>query len=255
VQRPRTVIWLCLPLALCLLGASDKVDDFGPYNKDKGKNVIYDDLNTKKKVKTDDFGNAKGSQYDLAKDGAFQNHTIAVLHLYTGGGFDFHYPKAALQQKGFTIKRWRNTPPSVSELAHELKMANQLWVISDRRRKLHEGHLRVIADFFNEGKGLYIWGDNHPYYADANFIIQTLFNTRMQGNLPGNRTVALQSRRGGAGLIRDHLITTGLEHIFEGITIATIPLQPPLKPLIFGSANRVVAAYYLNVARISNPRS
>src|SRR4051812_14491332 len=47
----------------------------------------------------DAFGNAKGNQYDLAVDGAFEGQTVAVLHFYTGEGFDFSKPKAALQEK------------------------------------------------------------------------------------------------------------------------------------------------------------
>ena len=43
-------------------------------------------------------------RYDLARDGAFKGSKIAVLHLYTFGGFDFKYPQAALEQKGFQIK-------------------------------------------------------------------------------------------------------------------------------------------------------
>jgi hypothetical protein len=61
----------------------------------------------------DNFGNAVGNTYDLAKDGAFKGSKIAVLHLYTFGGFDFRYPEAALkikgfdiQSKGFDIGRW-----------------------------------------------------------------------------------------------------------------------------------------------------
>src|SRR4051812_12615203 len=43
----------------------------------------------------DSFGNAKGNQFDLAVDGAFDGQTVAVLHFYTGEGFDFSQPKAA----------------------------------------------------------------------------------------------------------------------------------------------------------------
>ncbi len=50
-------------------------------------------------VKLDQYGNPLGSEYDLAKDGAFKDFTIAVLHLYTGEGFDFHLPEQALKDK------------------------------------------------------------------------------------------------------------------------------------------------------------
>src|SRR6476469_7642981 len=42
----------------------------------------------------DRYGNAAGNQFDLARDGAFEGQTVAVLHFYTGEGFDFHLPEA-----------------------------------------------------------------------------------------------------------------------------------------------------------------
>ena len=40
-------------------------------------------------VARDEYGNAKGSQYDLAPDGAFDGQTIAVIQLYNESRFDF----------------------------------------------------------------------------------------------------------------------------------------------------------------------
>ena len=56
-------------------------------------------------VAADHWGNARGNQNDLAVDGAFEGQTIAVLHLYTGEGFDFELPKRALKEKGFSVYR------------------------------------------------------------------------------------------------------------------------------------------------------
>ena len=76
------------------------------YNKCASRNVIYDEAVDEAtgevlrvKVDVDRHGNADGNQYDLAVDGAFQGETVAVLHLYTGEGFDFSLPKAALKEK------------------------------------------------------------------------------------------------------------------------------------------------------------
>ena len=46
------------------------------------------------------------------------------------------------------------------------------------------------------------------------------------------------------GLKRRHLLTTGLEYVYEGITIATIDANETLEPLIYGSAGNLVAAFY-----------
>ncbi|MBW2737115.1 MAG: hypothetical protein JRH20_32440, partial [Deltaproteobacteria bacterium] len=85
---------------------------------------------------------------------------------------------------------------------------------------------------------------NQPYYADANAVAQALLGVSMRGNIRGDRVVGLSPRAHKAGVKPNHLLTTGLEHLYEGITIATINPNQQLKPLIYGSANNLVAAFY-----------
>ena len=200
----------------------------------------------RKKAAADGYGNAQGNQYDLVVDGAFEGQTVAVLHFYTGEGFDFSLPKAALAEKGFSVYRWQNQAPSPKELAKALEKANQLWIISDSRRHLNEEHLEIIDDYFDAGHGVYIWGDNQPYYADANAVARKLFDGEMEGNLMGDQVVGLASADGASKgkLARGHDITTGLEHLYEGVTIATIQPHNDLEPLVTGSAGNLVTAVY-----------
>lgn len=196
------------------------------------------------KVRADRWGNAQGNQNDLATDGAFEGQTVAVLQLFTGEGFDFSLPRAALKEKGFSVFRWQNQPPPPAELRRLLKKACQLWIISDATPKLSSAHIKVIKEFFDSGRGVYIWGDNEPYYADANRVAEALFGTKMLGNVPGDETVNLWKRPGMHGILPNHLLTTGLAHLYEGITIATIQPNQVLKPLMYGHADNLVAAYY-----------
>ena len=85
-------------------------------------------------------------------------------------------------------------------------------------------HIAIIKEFFDAGHGVYIWGDNDPYYVDANRLASALVpGLRMEGNLYGNNTVNIaDGKNAKVGLRAGHLITTGLEHLYEGITIATI---------------------------------
>ena len=221
------------------------------YNKSKGKNAIYENVKDKSsgevkqvRVDADEHGNAEGSQYDLAVDGAFKGETVAVLHLYVGEGFDFSLPKAALKEKGFSVYRWINNPPSANELEEKLEKACQLWIISSNVQKLNSKHLKVIKKFFDSGKGVYIWGDNEPYYADANYVSEHLLGVKMLGNLPGNKVVGLNNKKLKTGLAPGHLITTGLEYVYEGITIATIQSNSTLTPLIYGHESNLVTATY-----------
>jgi len=189
------------------------------YNSKAGMNIMLEDVQesyieketgkskvriVKKEVESDNFGNAKGNQYDLAVDEAFKGQTIAVLHLYTGGGFDFELPKNALAEKGFSVYRWKNRVPPAADLKAALKKSCQLWIISGASRQLNEEHLAVIKDFFEQGKGIYIWGDNTPYYGDANFISKALIGTEMNGNTSGQKVVNLQmEEKKGRRLILD----------------------------------------------------
>jgi hypothetical protein len=193
----------------------------------------------------DKFGNVAGNQYDLARDGAFDGETVAVLHLYTGEGFDFHLPTAALKEKGFSVYRWSNGVPPAAELESGLAKASQLWVISGASPLLGEEHLRIIKKFFDQGHGVYVWGDNEPYYADANAVASRLVGATMSGNLPGAQVVGMRALGAtGPGLTRDHLVTTGLEQLYEGITIATVKPGAHMQPLVFGSAGNLVTSIY-----------
>lgn len=197
------------------------------------------------KPAADRFGNVKGNQYNLARDGAFDGQTVAVLQFYTGEGFDFHLPTAALKEKGFSVYRWSNGAPPVDELSRGLAKASQLWVISSSTPLLSPAHLDVIQKFFEQGHGVYVWGDNDPYYADANAVAKRLVGATMAGNLPGEKVVGL--RPPGAttpGLLRDHLMTTGIEQLYEGITIATVTPGPHMQSLLFGSADNLVTSIY-----------
>lgn len=221
-------------------------DDSGNDMVDKEGVIIMHEVTRQVEVDSDKYGNATGNQYDLAVDGAFEGNTVAVLFLCRDGGANFDKPKEALKEKGFSVFQWINQPPSAKELEEKLKKASQLWVISGRERTLTDEHANVIKDFFESGKGLYIFGDNDPYYADANFLTEKLFATTMSGNLNGAKVVSLSGDDSTtkAGIVKGHLISTGIVNVYEGITIATIEPTQELSPLIYGSANNLVAAVY-----------
>jgi hypothetical protein len=198
-----------------------------------------------KKVRSDGFGNADGNQYDLAVDGAFEGQTIVVIQLYTTGTFDFELPKAALKEKGFSVYRYSKQVPGVAELKKALKKACQLWLISSDKQLLTKEHLAVIKEFWDKGHGIYIWGDNSPFHADADFLAKELMGVSMSGDFIGNTVVGVKSDEKKSGLLANHLITTGLEYVYEGITISAIHDENNmLSPLIWSSDGNAVAAVY-----------
>ena len=211
------------------------IDGTVAYSKYAGQNIIAG-------VARDQHGNAAGSAFDLGNDGGFQGLRIAVLHLYTNG-FNFGLPEAALKGKGFEIVRWANEVPDLTEFRDTVADCSQLWIISDARQRMSAAHIAVIKSYFEGGGGVYIWGDNDPFYADANAVSKSLIGVTMSGNLHGNKCVQVQRSPGQPGLIA-HEITTGIQQLYEGITIATIQAAAHVHPLVVGSEGNTVTAFY-----------
>ncbi len=195
----------------------------------------------------DDYGNAAGSQYDLAIDGAFEGQTIVVLQLCEDHGYNFDLAKAALKEKGFGVYQFIHVAPTPEQLEEALAKACQLWVISANRQKLNEKHAEIVERFFYSGKGVYLWGDNDPYYGDANFLAERLIGVSMDGDYMGTKNVGFKTDSNISGMQPDHLITTGLEFVYEGITIAKInDPKNVVQPLIWSTDGNVVTAIYEN---------
>ncbi|PJB39247.1 MAG: hypothetical protein CO108_17630 [Deltaproteobacteria bacterium CG_4_9_14_3_um_filter_63_12] len=229
------------------------------YNKSAGQNAPMEAVEVEKvndktgqiekemvqrRVQGDSYGNAQGSDYDLAVDGAFEGQTIVVLDFYNVLQAD---AKSALERKGFSVYRYSNAAPEPKELEESLAKANQLWIISScdpGSTRLSKDHLKVIKDFFDAGHGLYIWGDNDPCLYDANAVATYVFDTKLEGDVPGDQTVTLFEKEGEPGVLPGHLLTTGIEHIYEGVTVATLQPTEGFKPLIYGSAGNLIAGYY-----------
>lgn len=194
-------------------------------------------------VVRDSYGNAATNRNDLAVDGAFEGQTVAVAQFYD---FPFEAARDALKEKGFSVYRWSNAVPAPKVFEAQLKKACQLWIIAGDQRRLSDEHIAVIKRFFESGKGVYIWGDNEPYYADANAVGSALLGVTMQGNLYGDQVVGLEKSSDAkhVGVRRSHLLSTGLEFLYEGITIATVQPNQVLEPLLYGSAGNLVSGFY-----------
>jgi hypothetical protein len=212
-------------------------NDLSPYTRWIGQNKIV-------QAEKDGFNNPKGNEYDLARDGAFKGQKIAVLHLYTGEGFDFALPTAALQQKGFHLIRWADSLPDLETFRAGLAQASQLWIISTSDCLLTKPYIDEVIRFFHSGKGLYLWGDNDPFYADTNVLMNALFRCKMYGSVNGEGMVGIKSGNSVSGIVPQHPISTGIEHFFEGSTIATIEHCNELSPLFYGTEGQIVASVY-----------
>ena len=177
--------------------------------------------------------------------------------------------RAALKEKGLSSVVYPSgSTPSPAELKKALEKSCQLWLISLGAPMLNDEHVAIIKAFFDASHGVYIWGDNDPLYVDANKVASALVpGLRMEGDLAGDKVVGISDGKESVGLRAGHLITTGLEHLYEGVTIATVQftspdgrntalydgkggasrsprLPPGFTPLLFGSAGNLVTVAY-----------
>lgn len=195
--------------------------------------------------KKDKYNNYQGSDGDLGRDGAFQGKTVVVLYL-TEWGYTVSKTNVTetLKGKGFKVLfyLWEKLP-APNKLRTILNDDCQLWLISDYKSHLSDEHIRIITDYYLSGHGLYLWGDNSPYYKDANTILNNLFGTVLSGNYGGEQVIGVRDGDSGAGIIAGHPMSTGIANFYEGITISNVIPKNGLKPLVYSSDGKVVCAY------------
>jgi len=192
----------------------------------------------------DKHGNPQGDQFDLAKDGSLKGYRVVILNCcsqYLTTDFSIR----VLRKKGFEVVVYteKNLPSeqTLRGLLNDNK--TQCWLISGHRVNLSNSLINVIIDAYKAGHGLYIWGDNDPWYADANAILERTHGIKLYGNIPGAKVVSIQSRAGGPGIIANHPISTGIINFYEGVTVSVVPCKNGLRALVYGSEGNIVTAY------------
>lgn len=208
------------------------------YSEWAGKSII-----DRPKINLDKYGNAAGGEYDLVKDNTFDGEVVYVLNLCSQY-CTLEKVGKALARKGFIVMENKGLP-DFNQMKNQLNDASQFWLISGADLSLTGSYVNLIKEFFEQGHGIYIWGDNDPWYADANIVISNLFHIKIHGNSPGGQVVSLSGNNNKkSGIIRNHLISTGVVNIYEGITVDEIETDDYVRPLIYGSNERVIAAIY-----------
>ena len=90
--------------------------------------------------------------------------------------------------------------------------------------------LAFVVDANLRRQGLFIWADNDPFTRDANVLLKHLSQTNelsMGGNYHGAKALTVAPAHDQVGFTARHLVTTGIESLYEGITIASVrgPVQ------------------------------
>lgn len=176
----------------------------------------------------DGFGNPAGTQWDLGgQDTSRTGGRILLYWTYnyekTAEHFILEDAAEAVAERGFTMditRSWRNKKGLSSKV---LASYDQLWVASDNKRHLDDGELAAVEQYARSGRGVLIWADNDPYTVDATLLGSRLVGCRFSGNWRCDKLMR-PSQELRPGFFIHHPLTTGLENLYEGITLPTITL-------------------------------
>jgi hypothetical protein len=182
-------------------------------------------------------GNTAANGGDLGIPGAYTGLKIVVLKQYTDGQFTNSYFKNDLSSKGFDVEVVSNVnDQSLNDL---LNQANQFWLISGNAEKLTNNQLDRIVEEWENGMGVYVFGDNNPYYVDANRLLTKMNLPTMSGNWYGCNYLEAYSETTKKGFISSLPMTGILNKLYEGETIAEFDekdvLKAKCKPIMYNS--------------------
>lgn len=208
----------------------DSVDDMGDIYNTDAMDGDYKD------AELDQYGNPIGGGYDLAKDGAFKDFRVLIGCFYTSLKKDLKsLTKKELEKKGWEMC----IVESVDEFTKALRddRFHVAWIISNR---IFEGNepefVKEVRKFHESGRGLMIWGDNDPYYAQANSVLSDLFDFTLTGNTPGGKELLPDKDPTLPGKFGKHLICSGIMKLHEGVTIC-YPTVVPTTWKVFGTSS------------------
>jgi hypothetical protein len=169
-------------------------------------------------------GNEERQEYDLGKDGAFNDFSVLV------GCFYYEIPASwdrnagkALAQKGFRVTFTKDERDFIHQLKSKENNFDVTWIISSSSSTLsaeeQKDFISAVLNFHRSGRGLFIYGDNDPWYLHANWILPEIAGTRLVGNTPGQRVLGYGNGKVPGEFDAENLIFAGINYLFEGITI------------------------------------
>jgi len=203
------------------------------YNSAAGNGI--DGILADETTALDSHRNPVGTQYDLPRDGTMQEHTLVICWFSTEGSYG--KPVSALKNKGFNVVVHVSRNSTVQQMMVSLLSADVVWLVSGKQisEPGFGEFLEALEAFHRRGGGIFIWGDNAPFFAHANLLLLRLFpgeGIALEGNDQGSQIMhAHVDGRSPGHLTKRHLIMTGLNALFEGVTISYLPNVGPLKVL------------------------
>ncbi|KAH3767278.1 type III restriction enzyme [Pelomyxa schiedti] len=165
------------------------------------------------------YGNSNQDQLDLGKDGAFSDFHVAIFSSFDLQTISNTF-EPALRKKGFNLSIFPKNDVAGFIRALKSDKFDVAWVISDSTLCTPSNEFpEAIFNFHRKKRGLMIWGDNAPYFAEANILLPTLCGARLEGNTQGERVMAYGNSCTPGEFCADHPLFAGISYLYEGHTI------------------------------------
>eukprot|EP01087_Luapelamoeba_hula_P008019 TRINITY_DN1994_c0_g1_i1.p1 TRINITY_DN1994_c0_g1~~TRINITY_DN1994_c0_g1_i1.p1 ORF type:complete len:649 (+),score=191.02 TRINITY_DN1994_c0_g1_i1:136-2082(+) len=211
LKRGDSVLQLRRTQNILKLNRGLSISDF--YTLNAGKNTLADSTHER-----DAFNNPVGREFDLGREGAFGRFGVYVglFCLELTEKVFMEGPGIALQQKGFRVICTNDE----AEFAEHLRDYDVGFVVSSDLVTLNTARVaQACLEFHQGGGGLAIWADNQPFFATANAILAKICpGMNLTGDTPGDNDLKLGLAT-KPGCFKAHLLTSGIETLYEGVTI------------------------------------
>jgi hypothetical protein len=129
---------------------------------------------------------------------------------------------AALSQKGFKVTVTTDEREFLKHLNSQ-PLFDVTWIVSGSSTALsvseQNNFKSSVINFHRSGRGLFIYGDNDPWYLHANWVLPDLVGTTLTGNTPGEKVLSYGNAKKPGEFDNEHLIFAGINYLYEGHTI------------------------------------
>lgn len=116
---------------------------------------------------------------------------------------------------------------------------------------LDEAAYTAIVNFVTAGKGLCLLSDDEPFTVESNELARRLFGVGVGGNYRGDQVAVVRNRKlapaevrkfGGQYEVADHPLLTGVNFVFEGITVSHVGMSDRLEVALKASNGQAILA-------------
>ena len=157
----------------------------------------------------------------------------------------------ALGKSGVLVQWYHDLNPralatALSQITQDPRK-NTIWIISGcNKHQITDESAKQIAEFHRRGGGLALWGDNEPFFEEANRMMKVLNWGEMLGNYIGGQVIGPAHNAGEPGFNASHPILYGVHKLYEGSTICSVPdglLREGWMEIMRASDKRLLTAY------------